>query len=59
MQLFVQILFTASNVHPLLVSHESVQLSEKSEVKQPGTMEAEQAVLAAFFLNPGRQVLHM
>jgi hypothetical protein len=58
MQLFVQILITASNVHPLLVSHELVHISEKSEIKQPGTMVAEQAVLAAFFLNPGRQVLH-
>jgi hypothetical protein len=35
-----------------------VQLSEKSEAKQPGTIEAEQAVLAAFFLYPKIQVLH-
>jgi hypothetical protein len=59
LQLFVQLLFTVSSVQSLLVSHVPVQLSEKSEVKQPGAIEAEQAVLAAFFLNPERQVLHL
>lgn len=58
-QLFVQLLLAVSSVQPLLVSHVPVQLSEKSEVKQPGAIEAEQAVLAAFFLNPERQVLHV
>jgi hypothetical protein len=59
LQLFVQNLLTVSNVQPVLESHIPVQLSEKSEVKQPGTIEEEQALLAAFFLNPTRQVLQV